>query len=487
MVRRILSSLTLLAALIGCTNPLSTPEPVVINDPVDSISDTIPVVVVVVDTPIVVDTPVVVVDTPTVPTLTAADFYVSGILTDNSGKPIAGAVARLMKSGLSAITDANGIYKITGTSRLAKRSSSGNGLISNVNDTLVIKVGNPNARGDSSEVIKTAVSSGIIMELPTTYIVQREIRGYLADEDLVLISKITAYVYDKSVPDQVKEINLWHDAVNDAFSSFAYFSSESNKSYTLYVKIYDNQGNFIGQSPDYEFTDNTGNIIFKNPFKAVNAKPTISISVPSNIVENTKATVTISAVDSFGGKISKCEVAVGNKNFSDISSYKLAKRMSSSGISEVIEITPTTTSMIYVKATDDENNVTIDSNQVAVRKPKFTGSGYFANITGTDIPVLGDSVYIGYEHFTCDVKELIVAKIEVGSLSNLTTVSSVDPNTVGFKTVADTTGFKCNNQGNGIVTIDYYFKVTMDNGSSYQVKMPLMINIAQTITVTTKK
>lgn len=464
MFQRILLTIAILISVISCSNPVMGPEdnqgddPIdVIGNPLDSLDDSLP-------------------------ELQIADFYVAGVVTDNSGKPVVGAVARLMKSGLSAITDADGAYKITGTSGLAKRTSSGE-----LNDTLVIKVGNSNP-GDSSEVVKTAVTSGVIMDLPPTYIVQREIRGYLEDEDLVLISKIEAYVYDKSAPDQVKEINLWHDVVNDAFSSFAYFSSETNKEYTLYVKVYDNNGKFIGQSPDYDFTDNTGNIIFKNPFKVINAKPTIKITVPGNAITNTKVKVAITAIDSFGGQITKCEVAVGDQNYEDISSYKLAKRMSSDGMTNEIEIVPDTSSMIYVKATDDENNVTIDSNFIEVHEPKISynlyitgGKGDTPTVgdsinTGITSAAIGDSIFIGMKNFSCN-GSLEITKVEIGSsLSKLITVNGTDLENAYIKLVVDTTGDNYIANKYGCET-EIYCQVTMDNGSTHlestMVKMKL--------------
>jgi hypothetical protein len=407
-------------------------------------------------------------------------FNVTGVVTDD-GKPVIGAVARLMKSGLFAITDADGFYKITGTGTgLAKRSSSSD----EVHDTLVIKVATSNP-GDSSEVVKTVVTSGVIMDLPPTYIVQREIRGYLTDDDQVLISKIEAYVYDKSVPDQVKEVNLWYDVVNDAFSSFAYFSSETNKQYTLYVKIYDNNGKFIGQSPDYDFTDNTGNIIFKNPFNVINAKPTITITVPEDVIENTKVKVSITAIDSFGGHITKCEVAVDDKGYADITSYQLAKRMTDNMVEE-IEIVPATSSMIYVKATDDESNITIDSIQIKVRKPKISCALYIANginltpvigdsiYLGDDVASIGDSIFIGIENFTCE-DSLTIDKIAFGSLSNMETIETKNPMNAYHKVVVDSTGLEYSDKGNGYISIDYYCQVTMNNGSIHQEVIPVLI------------
>lgn len=461
MLQRVLLTIAILVSVIGCTNPVTNPndkqgdDPTVIGDPLDSLDS--------------------------IPNLQLSDFYVAGVVTDNSGKPIVGAVARLMKSGLTAITDVNGAYKISGTAGLAKRASSSG----EVNDTLVIKVGNSNP-GDSSEVVKTVVTSGVIMDLPPTYIVQREIRGYLIDDDQVLISKIEAYVYDKSVPDQVKEINLWYDIVNDAFSSFAYFSSETNKQYTLYVKIYDNNGKFIGQSPDYDFTDNTGNIIFKNPFNIINAKPTIAITVPEDVIENTKVKVSITAIDSFGGHITKCEVAVGDKGYADITSYQLAKRTMTDGMIEEIEIVPATSSMIYVKATDDEGNIAIDSIQIEVRKPKISCSLYITNginstpvigdsiYLGFDAASIGDSIFIGIENFTCE-DSLTIDKIAFGSLSNMETIEEKNPMNAYHKVVVDTTGREYYYDKNKNISINYYCQVTMNNESIHQEVIPVMI------------
>lgn len=239
-------------------------------------------------------------------------FNVSGKLLDKDGKPIVGARAVLSQSGLSAITDANGEYKIQGQGTvhksLAKRTAVAS-ADSGATDTLIVTVPNEQGSKDSSEVVKQVVTSGVVMELPTTYIVQREIRGYLSPDDAKQISRIEAVLYDNAVPDQQKHIDLWHDTLNKAFHSFAYFSSATNKTYTLFVKVYDTANHYVGRSPDFSFPDQAGNIVFANPFNWSNAKPIIDVVYPSTVATGTDSVkVTVTAIDSMGGQIVACKI-----------------------------------------------------------------------------------------------------------------------------------------------------------------------------------
>lgn len=391
---RILSTIAAVALLVGCSNPLSDNNP--ITDPID---------------------------------VGSTEFYITGKVTNN-GTPVKGAVARLTKSGLTAITKEDGSYTISGNastaglskSALAKSATRINNEnaaadVSVYGDTLVIKVAHPSNPQDSSEITKAAVTSGVIMDLPSTYIVQREIRGYLTAAEEATVSKIEAYVYDNSASDQIKVIDLWHDKVNSAFSSFAYFSSETNKNYTLYVKIYDIENKFIGQSPNFNFPDNAGNIVFKNAFRLTNAKPSIAIDAPATASPKAKLDVKIAAIDSFG-QIIKCEVAVNNKNFTDVKSI-LAKRSASysNEINETFSVTANETDSIlnvYVKVTDDDNNVTYDSSSIKIKNPKMMAFFTVVSAATNDEALFynGDTVKITLDRFTCDDPTLTITKIE---------------------------------------------------------------------------
>lgn len=338
------------------------------------------------------------------PNVGSTDFYITGKVTNN-GAPVKGAAVKLTKSGLKAITKDDGSYIVSGTASatglkkvsLAKTAVKlSDSVTTSFVDTLVISVPT-NKPNDSSEVVKTPVTSGVIMDLPATYIVQREIRGSLTAEDKAIVGKIQAYVYDNSVPDQVKVIDLWHDEINDAFNSFAYFSSETNKTFTLYVKIYDNTGKFISQSPNFSFPDNAGNIIFKDPFSIINAKPILTVIAPTTVATNSKAKINVVAADSFGGKIVKCEIDLGKTGVyvpvqgTTVLNKKSAISGTSTSINDTIVInTPATedTLSASIKVTDNDGNETIKDISVSVTTPKVSFS-----VMPTDI---------SYQHYAID-------------------------------------------------------------------------------------
>jgi hypothetical protein len=408
------------------------------------------------------------------PSVGSTDFHISGKITNNDGSPIKGAVARLTKSGLSVTTDANGNYTITGkasTRGLKKVALAKSAALLNeentdsYSDTLSVKVANPVNPNDSSEVVKTVVTSGVVMDLPTTYIIQREIRGYLTAEDEAVVGKIEACVYDNTVPDQVKVIDLWHDITNKAFSSFAYFTSETNKSYTIYVKIYDNQNKFIGRSPDFKFPDNAGNIVYKDPFAITNAKPILIVEGPDSAIITTDAIVNITAVDSFGGSITKCEIAVGNNSYSDIGTFKasLAKRSTFGNVfNETINLPVSDKDSIIiasVKVTDNDGNITTKEYTLKVKQPKLIAGmeWNYKNVfeTGLKFNKISDTVTLKLKEISCDLPSYSISKIEWQIMNEPMSVKMTD------STIAWISG---NVNANGEVTVPLNMNAN-DNGS----------------------
>lgn len=464
----------LLATLIGCsTNPLSSNEP--------SVGST--------------------------------DFYVTGKITNNDGSPIKGAVARLTKSGLSAITDANGKYTITGkvsASGLKKACLTKTAVLLDAevtdgySDTLSVKVSNPTNPNDSSEIVKTVITSGVVMDLPTTLIIQREIRGYLMAEDEAIVGKIEAYVYDNAVPNQIKVIDLWHDVTNKAFSSFAYFTSETNKNYTIYVKIYDNQNKFIGRSPDFNFPDNAGNIVYKDPFAITNAKPILMINGPDSAIMSTVASINIIATDSFGGSITKCEIAVNNDSYTDISTFKtsLAKRVTfGSTINETVNL-PVHDSIIIasVKVTDNDGNITTKQYTLKVNQPKLIAGieWNYKNIfpTGSKFNKISDTVTFKLNNISCDLPSYSFSKVEWQIMNEPTSVKTTDStiawisgNTInGEVTIplnmnandkgADTVSYPISQNVREMYKINFYtlfVRITLTNGFTKTIKWSMLV------------
>ena len=64
-------------------------------------------------------------DTNDIVALGISEFDISGEVLDDDGEPVKGAIAKLLKSGLVAITDEDGIYQIKSlTGGIAKKATS---------------------------------------------------------------------------------------------------------------------------------------------------------------------------------------------------------------------------------------------------------------------------------------------------------------------------------------------------------------------------
>lgn len=226
-----------------------------------------------------------------------SDIYVTGFLKKKNGDPVKGAEVFLSKSKISTITDSDGKYVLKGNVSnefLSKRSSD------EIEDTINIIV-------DSSQILNESITitSGVVFELPTTYIVQRNISGYLKPDDKEVVKDIIAVVYDTKVPEEKKFIKLWHDVVNETFNSFAYFYSDTGKEYGIYINVYDTLDRFIGRSQTLIFPDNAGDIEFTKPFSFNNAVPLIEFSTDQNYIYiGDTVKFNISMYDSFGSIVS---------------------------------------------------------------------------------------------------------------------------------------------------------------------------------------
>jgi len=228
------------------------------------------------------------------PVYASPEFNISGKVMTRDGKPVYGASAYLKKYKLNATTDNSGKFNITGKI-LAKTLA--DTIVDTLTDTVVVSL--DISETDSIIITESPVTSGVIFELPPSYIIQRNISGSLAPDDTARVGKIEAVVYDEKIPDQKKHIELWHDKINEQFNSFAYFSADTGKTYILYVDIYDTASRFIGRSSNFEFTDKTGDINFKNPFVFDNATPTAEITADT-VYMDSACTFHISAKDLHG-------------------------------------------------------------------------------------------------------------------------------------------------------------------------------------------
>lgn len=235
-------------------------------------------------------------------------FTITGSVLNKNGFPIIGAKANLKRYGLSAVTNQNGKYSISGTPAKALSKSS-HTLNDTLVDTLIVQVANE--YGDSTTITLTEVKSGVVFELPPEYVVQRNISGPISPDDTSRIGSIIAHVFDSDAPEQVKTINLWHDKYNQTFNSFAYFTTDTDKDYVLYVKIFDTTGYFLGQSDYYHFTDQTGDIEFVKPIAYNNGSPKITLSYyPEMLYPGDTVNLIVTVKDSFG-TVHSCNVVIG--------------------------------------------------------------------------------------------------------------------------------------------------------------------------------
>ncbi len=133
----------------------------------------------------------------------------------------------------------------------------------------------------------------------------------LAEDDNGEIGKIVATVADKQYPQETKSIELWHDKMNQAFHSFAYFYYASeNRTYMLTINIYDTLGHIIGTSPAFEFPNSAGNLNFTDPISYNNQKPSIYIYADTLKLRGDSITYTVEAYGKFDSN-SKCEIDIG--------------------------------------------------------------------------------------------------------------------------------------------------------------------------------
>lgn len=278
-----------------------------------------------------------------------SDIYVTGFLKKKNGDPVKGAEVFLSKSKISTITDSDGKYVLKGNVSnefLSKRSSD------EIEDTINIIV-------DSSQILNESITitSGVVFELPTTYIVQRNISGYLKPDDKEVVKDIIAVVYDTKVPEEKKFIKLWHDVVNETFNSFAYFYSDTGKEYGIYINVYDTLDRFIGRSQTLIFPDNAGDIEFTKPFSFNNAVPLIEFSTDQKYIyigDTVKFNISIS--DSFGNIVSY-NIETNNINETKTVNSKNFKRI-------VDLIIDSLDYNIKVTCKDDDSNETVYETKI---------------------------------------------------------------------------------------------------------------------------
>lgn len=227
-------------------------------------------------------------------------FNISGKILSKDGKSVAGIRAALKKYKLSAISNNDGIFTIKGVGNVSLMKTKGilSDTSDTLTDTLIINLGY--SETDSITLNQIEVKSGIIISLPPEYIVQRNISGSLMPEDTSRVEKVIAVVYDVSFPNELKRIELWHDKINQEFNSFCYFSSDTGKQYCVFVEIYDTNNIFLGKSPNFLFTDKTGDINFKQPFKYNNGTPTINVTTQNIKYIGDTLQLIITVKDTFG-------------------------------------------------------------------------------------------------------------------------------------------------------------------------------------------
>jgi hypothetical protein len=110
--------------------------------------------------------------------------------------------------------------------------------------------------------------------------------------------------------------------LNEFASTFAYFKSQADAEYVLFIMIYDTAGNLTGKSTEFRFPDNAGNIIFTAPVSSKNRLPSFIIN--NNFSSNFSAvTFLVAIIDSGSRGIKSVAIDIGTTGtFTDITELK---------------------------------------------------------------------------------------------------------------------------------------------------------------------
>jgi hypothetical protein len=252
----------------------------------------------------------------------------------------------------------------------------------------------------SSQEIASVPIDSWVAELPDIKVVQRDISGTILPHDFT-ISKVQGVLTGDGINEEspLTAEFFYNEPVNQ-YSGFMYFPFTAGvRNYSVYVQVFDSLGRKVGQSRTIAFNSNAGNIQLP-ALDPTNAIPQAFAGNDTLLSINDSLRLAGSAVDSFGGHITKWEWAMGrNSNFVEATS---------GDTTIVLPSSPDSTYPVILRVTDDDGNTANDTMIVNV-------------VLGT--PVVGiqadDSVKVGVPiQLTSDVSiefgEIVMYKWDPG-------------------------------------------------------------------------
>jgi hypothetical protein len=195
--------------------------------------------------------------------------------------------------------------------------------------------------------------------LPDVYIIQRNIGGKLNTTQTVFkkIEAILSSLDDTTITS--KSIPLWYFSSTCMYSGFAYFSNQEGN-FSIYVRVFDADSHITGRSANIVFNNTAGDIDIPT-FCPTNAIPIPEAGKDTIVSINDTIRLNASAIDSFGGTITKWEWSFNGGDF-----FK-------SITGDTLIIAPADSNLNYycvIRVMDNDKNSATDSMKVIVCKDK---------------------------------------------------------------------------------------------------------------------
>jgi hypothetical protein len=262
----------------------------------------------------------------------------SGRVVGTNNSPIAGVVVAMSRSGLTDTTDALGRYILS-----SKTALEGEGVVL---DTLRYSMnGQSLGRVSVLQWIDT---------LPDIQVVQRDVSGLLNTEGLAA-TRIEAVLLGDGI-DSANPVtaDFYYNALSGNYSGFLYFPPASTTmNYTVQINVYGTGNLLIGQSQIVPFNSFAGNITMP-AFSAGNSKPVAFAGVDTAVALGATVNLRGTAVDSFGGAITKWEWSIGGSAFVETSTGDTSFSRATHGAYPCI-----------LRVTDNDGNTAVDTVVVA--------------------------------------------------------------------------------------------------------------------------
>lgn len=267
------------------------------------------------------------------------DRYLSGRVVSTGANPVAGVAVHLAKAGVSDTTDALGRYHLLHPAGTENDDSA-------VIDTLFYQ--------KHGQVLARVSLTQWVDSLPDVQIVQRDISGLLTG--VSGITRVEAVVTGDGIDSAAPVVTeFYYNALTGNYSGFVFFPpANSVQNYLIHVNIYGADSTLVGQSQTVPFNSFAGNITIPT-FSAGNSVPVVNAGTDTAVGIGETIALHATAVDSFGGTISKWEWSIGGDPFVETSSGDTSFTRGSHGIYAAI-----------LRVTDDDGNLALDTSFATV-------------------------------------------------------------------------------------------------------------------------